>query len=64
MAQDNRSQLRNRELALERLRAKLEEALHVPRSRRPTKPTRASRERRLSGKRVHLGRSAKSPGEG
>src|ERR1700682_1811678 len=43
VAQDNRSQLRNRELALERLRAKLEEALHVPRSRRPTKPTSASR---------------------
>jgi ribosome-associated protein len=58
VAQDNRSQLRNRELALERLRAKLEEALHVPRSRRPTKPTRASRERRLSGKRVESQRKA------
>jgi ribosome-associated protein len=52
VAQDNRSQLRNRELALERLRAKLEAALHVQRPRRPTKPTAASRERRLTGKRA------------
>jgi ribosome-associated protein len=52
VAQDSRSQLRNRELALERLRAKLEAALHVQRPRRPTKPTAASRERRLTGKRA------------
>jgi len=52
VAQDNRSQLRNRELALERLRAKLEAALHVQRPRRPTRPTAASRERRLTGKRA------------
>jgi ribosome-associated protein len=52
VAQDNRSQLRNRELALERLRAKLEAALHVQRPRRPTKPTASSRERRLTGKRA------------
>ena len=52
VAQDNRSQLRNRELALERLRAKLESALRVQRPRRPTKPTAASRERRLTGKRA------------
>jgi ribosome-associated protein len=52
VAQDNRSQLRNRELALERLRAKLEAALRVQRPRRPTKPTAASRERRLTGKRA------------
>ena len=51
VAQDARSQARNRELALERLRSRLESALHVPRSRRATKPTRASRERRLEGKR-------------
>jgi ribosome-associated protein len=51
VAQDARSQARNRELALERLRERLENALHVPRSRRPTKPTRASRERRLEQKR-------------
>jgi ribosome-associated protein len=52
VAQDARSQLRNRELALERLRAKLETALTVRRPRRPTKPTVASRERRLNAKRA------------
>ena len=40
VAQDARSQARNRELALERLRARLASALTVPRARRPTKPTR------------------------
>jgi ribosome-associated protein len=50
VAQDERSQLRNRELAIERLVAKLRAALAVPRRRRPTTPTRASRERRLAGK--------------
>jgi len=52
VAQDARSQLRNRELALERLRVKLEDALRVRRPRRPTAPTRAARERRLSAKRI------------
>jgi ribosome-associated protein len=51
VAQDARSQTRNRELALERLAAKLAAALRVPRRRRATKPTRASRERRLQQKR-------------
>jgi ribosome-associated protein len=51
VAQDARSQARNRELALERLRGRLEAALHVPRRRRETRPTRASRERRLDSKR-------------
>jgi ribosome-associated protein len=51
VAQDARSQARNRELALERLAARLSSALHVPRSRRATRPTRASRERRLESKR-------------
>ena len=51
VAQDARSQARNRELALERLAARLAAALHVPRRRRATKPTRASRERRLDAKR-------------
>jgi ribosome-associated protein len=51
VAQDARGQARNRELALERLRERLANALHVPRSRRATKPTRASRERRLEQKR-------------
>jgi ribosome-associated protein len=51
VAQDARGQARNRELALERLRERLATALHVPRSRRATKPTKASRERRLEQKR-------------
>jgi ribosome-associated protein len=51
VAQDERSQLRNRELALERLAARMRGALTVARSRRATKPTSASRERRLTEKR-------------
>lgn len=51
VAQDTRSQARNRELALERLRGRLAEALVVRRSRRSTRPTRASRQRRLDTKR-------------
>jgi ribosome-associated protein len=50
VAQDARSQSRNRELALQRLQERLSNALHVPRSRRPTRPTKASRERRLESK--------------
>lgn len=51
VAQDARGQSRNRELALERLAAKIAAALRVPRQRRPTKPTKASRRRRLEQKR-------------
>ena len=51
VAQDARSQARNRELALERLREKLATALRRPRPRRPTRPSRAARERRLEQKR-------------
>jgi len=51
VAQDARSQARNRELALERLRERLARALHVPRTRRPTRPTKASRVRREHTKR-------------
>jgi ribosome-associated protein len=51
VAQDARSQGRNRELALERLRDRLRRALAVPRPRRPTAPTAGSRERRLAEKR-------------
>ena len=51
VAQDARGQARNRELALQRLAAKIAAALRVPRRRRPTRPTRASRQRRLEGKR-------------
>src|SRR3954453_14369895 len=51
VASDERSQLRNRELALERLRSRLAEALRVETPRRPTKPTRAAKEKRLEEKR-------------
>ena len=51
VAQDERSQWRNRELAIERLVEALRDALKVPRRRRPTAPTPASRERRLEAKR-------------
>jgi ribosome-associated protein len=51
VASDERSQLRNRELALERLRSRLAEALRVQTPRRPTKPTRAAKEKRLEKKR-------------
>ena len=51
VAQDTRSQARNRELALERLRGRLESALAVQRPRRATKPSAASRRRRADSKR-------------
>ena len=51
VAQDERSQLRNRELAIDRLVARLAEALRVERRRVPTKPTKASKEQRLESKR-------------
>jgi len=51
VAQDARGQARNRELALGRLAEKIAAGLAEPRSRRPTRPTRASRERRLEEKR-------------
>ena len=51
VAQDERSQLRNRELAVERLVEKLRAALAVPRRRVPTTPGAAARKRRLDAKR-------------
>lgn len=51
VAQDARGQARNRDLALERLAAKIAGGLRVQRSRRKTRPTRASRRRRLEQKR-------------
>jgi ribosome-associated protein len=49
---DERSQARNRQLALERLGQRLHEALRVERPRRPTVPTAGSRERRLRAKQI------------
>jgi ribosome-associated protein len=66
VAQDARSQSRNRDLALERLRERIERALAVPRTRRPTRPSAASRERRLQAKRHAARRKSerrRPPGE-
>jgi protein subunit release factor B len=49
-ATERRSQLQNRGAALERLRERLAALAHVPRTRRPTRPTRGSQERRLAAK--------------
>ena len=51
IAQEHRGQARNRELALERLCDRLSAAMRVPRARRPTRPTPASRRQRLDQKR-------------
>ncbi|MEN0015112.1 MAG: alternative ribosome rescue aminoacyl-tRNA hydrolase ArfB, partial [Solirubrobacteraceae bacterium] len=58
IAQDSRSQRRNRELALERLVEKLAGALVVQRARRATKPSRGAKERRLEAKRRTSGNKA------
>lgn len=50
-AADERSQARNRTIALERLASRLRDALHVEAPRRTTKPTAASKRRRVEGKR-------------
>ena len=65
IAQDERSQWRNRELAIERVVESLGEALRVERKRRPTKPSKAARERRLEGKRrrATVKRLRRRPGE-
>ncbi|HST69205.1 MAG TPA: alternative ribosome rescue aminoacyl-tRNA hydrolase ArfB [Solirubrobacterales bacterium] len=67
VAQDARGQSRNRDLALERLAAKIAAGLRVQRKRRPTRPTRASRKRRLEQKRIRgerkRGRQRPSPDE-
>lgn len=51
VSQDTRGQARNRAIALERLRDRLAEALRPPKRRRPTRPGRAAKERRLESKR-------------
>jgi ribosome-associated protein len=66
VAQDARGQSRNRELALQRLAQRIAQALRVPRRRRPTRPTKASRHRRLEQKRrtAERKRSRRPPSEG
>jgi ribosome-associated protein len=51
IAQDTRSQARNRELAIERLRSRLEDALRPRKRRRATRPSRGAKQRRLEQKR-------------
>jgi ribosome-associated protein len=65
VASDERSQLRNRELALRRLEERITEALRIERPRRPTRPTAGSRERRLQSKRVQSERkrARRPPGD-
>ncbi len=58
VAQDARGQARNRDLALERLRERLADALREAPPRRPTRPSRAARERRLQAKRQTGARKA------
>lgn len=55
VAQRHRTQARNREDALERLIALIRQAAVAPVKRRPTKPTKASRERRIESKKRHGG---------
>jgi len=65
VAQDERSQLRNRELALERIVEQLRQALRVERKRVPTNPSAAARKRRLEQKRRRgeTKRLRRAPGE-
>ena len=53
VADDERSQVRNRQLAVERFRARVVDALHIQKPRRPTRPSRGAKDRRLTAKR-HL----------
>jgi ribosome-associated protein len=66
VAQDARSQARNRELALERLEERLGRALHVRKARRATRPTSSSKARRLETKRrrAQTKRDRRRPDEG
>jgi ribosome-associated protein len=66
VAQDARSQARNRELALARLEERLARALHVRKARHPTRPTSASKTRRLEAKRrrAQTKRDRRRPDEG
>ncbi len=64
VADDERSQLRNRALAEERLVARLQSALHVDAPRRKTRPTRGSQRRRVEGKkrRGEIKKQRRKPG--
>src|SRR3954452_17998469 len=57
-AQDTRSQARNREIALQRLQERIQNALRVRKPRRATKPSKAATEKRLNSKRRQADRKA------
>ena len=57
-AQDTRSQARNREIAVSRLQDRVENALHVRKPRRATKPSKGATEKRLKAKRRQSERKA------
>jgi ribosome-associated protein len=59
VADDERSQVRNRQVAVDRFRLRMADALHVDKPRRPTKPSRGAKERRLEAKR-HLSERKRS----
>lgn len=63
-ATERRSQAQNRSAALERLRARLQAIAHVAPPRRPTRPTRSSKERRLADKRHAAARKTTRRGSG
>ncbi len=52
MSEEERSQPQNRALAVARLRALVVKALHIPKKRRPTRPTKASKLRRIESKKI------------
>jgi ribosome-associated protein len=58
IAQDTRSQARNREIALERLRSRVADALTVRKARRATRPSKSAKQRRLDDKRRSSERKA------
>ncbi len=52
MSDEERSQPQNRDLAITRLQSLVAGALHVPKKRRPTRPTKASKLRRIESKKI------------
>lgn len=57
-AQDDRSQLRNREIALARLHELLQRSLRRPKPRKATKPSKSAVRKRLEGKKLHSDKKA------
>jgi protein subunit release factor A len=62
-ATERRSQLQNRVAAIERLRRMLVAMTHVPKARRPTRPTKGSQERRIEGKKKAARKKADRRGD-